>query len=118
MKLSEIKGEKALEVIGDLLDPISVMVMDPEFKKIIDSGNKMEVMKYLLKAHKKEVLTVLALINGEDPNNYEPSLVELPLMVMELFEDPNVMRLFGLQDQNKENASSGPATENTEAETM
>lgn len=115
MKLSEIKGERALDVIADLIEPVSVMVQDEEFKLIIRSGDKIKVVKYLLKEHKREILQMLALINGEDPETYEPTLIQLPMMVMELFDDPDVMNLFGLQDQSKELASSGPATENTEA---
>lgn len=115
MKLSEIKGEKALDVIADLIEPVSAMVMDAGFKDIAKSDNKMEIIKYLLKAHKKEVLLILALINDENPETYEPTLIQLPMMVMELFDDPDVMSLFGLQDQSKEVASSGPAMENIEA---
>lgn len=115
MKLSEIKGERALAVIADLIDPVGEMVQDKGFKAVIDSGDKLAVVKYLLKSHSKNVIKVLALINDEDPETYEPTLIQLPMMVMELFEDPDVMRLFGLRSQNTELASSGSATVNTEA---
>lgn len=115
MKISEIKGERALEVIADLIDPITEMVKDTGFKDTIDNGDRVAVAKYLLKNHSKNVLTVLALINEEDPDTYKPSLIAIPKMLLDLFNDPDVMSLFGLQDQNTELASSGPAMENTEA---
>lgn len=115
MKLSEIKGERALEVLADLIDPIAEMVQDEGFKEVARAGDKMGVVKYLLKSHGKNVIKVLALINGENPDTYEPTLVQLPIMVLELFEDPDVTRLFGLQSQTEQLASSGSVTENIEA---
>ena len=115
MKLSEIKGEHALEVLADIMDPVGEMVKDEGFKNVARSGDRIATVKYLLKSHGKNVIKILALINGEDPKTYEPTLVQLPLMVMELFEDPDVIRLFGLQEQSTVSASSGPATENIEA---
>lgn len=115
MKLSEIKGERALEVIADLIDPIKEIMDDDRFKATIDSGSKLDVVKFLLKEHKHQMLVVLALLNNEDPSTYEPSLLSLPMMVMDLISDPDVMSLFGLQDQNTELASTGPVTENIEA---
>ena len=115
MKLSEIKGEKALEVVADLIDPVGRLMQDEKFKEYIDSDSKLELIKYLLKNHKKDVLEILALLNGEDPKTYEPTLLSLPKMLMDLLSDPDVMSLFGSQDQNTELASFGPATENIEA---
>ncbi len=115
MKLSNIKGEKALEVIADLIDPISKMVQDKGFKKIVDTGTQLDVVKYLLKNHGKEVLIVLALINEADPKTYAPSLVELPRLVLDLINDPDVMALFKSQGQSEQLASSGSVTANIEA---
>ena len=97
------------------MDPVGEMVKDDKFKNIARSGDRLAAVKYLLKSHGKNVIKVLALINDEDPKTYEPTLIQLPMMVMELFEDPDVIRLFGLQEQNTVSASSGPAMENTEA---
>lgn len=115
MKISEIKGERALEVIADLIDPISEMLKDEEFKAVVKSDDRTKAIKYLLKTHKRNVLIILALINGENPDTYEPTLVSLPVMLMDLLNDPDVAILFGLQSQNTVTASFGSATENTEA---
>ena len=115
MKLSEIKGERALEVLADLIDPIKELLKDEELKKMRNESNKLDIVKYLLKQHKKEMLTILALISGENPETYEPSILTLPVMVMDLVNDPDIAGLFGLQSQPMEQASSGSATVNTEA---
>lgn len=115
MKLSEIKGEKAMEVLADLIDPIKELATDKQFKEKISAGDKLEAIKYLLKNQSKTIVTVLAVINGEDPDKYEPNLLTLPVTLMDFFNDPMVMDLFGLQSQTPEKTSSGSATENTEA---
>lgn len=115
MKLSEIKGEKALEVLADLIDPIKELLEDDKLKDMRDESNKLDIVKYLLKQHKKEMLTILALISGENPETYEPTILTLPVMVMDFLNDPDVAELFGLQGQPTEQASSGSATENIEA---
>lgn len=115
MKLSEIKGERALEVLADLIDPIKELLQDEKLKEMRSESNKLDIVKYLLKNHQKDVLTILALINGENPETYEPSILTLPVMVMDFINDPDVAGLFGLRSQTTELASSGSAMENTEA---
>jgi len=115
MKLSEIKGKEALTVLADLIDPVSEIIKDEKFKALLKTKEKGSIAKYLLTNHDKNVIKILALVNGEDPETYEPNLLSLPLMLLDLMNDPDVINLFGSQDQTKESASSGPATENTEA---
>ena len=51
MKLSEIKGEDALDVLGDLLDPATAIASNEGFQKIVNNGSKLDVVKYLMKNH-------------------------------------------------------------------
>lgn len=115
MKLSEIKGEKALEVVADLIDPITLILADNEFIELYKSNKpKILVVKKLLKTHQKETLTILALLNDEDPETYKPSIVELPKMLLDIFNDEELKSLFTLQTQKMEGEFSGSATESTE----
>ena len=111
-KLSEIKGEDALDVLADVLDPIMEISADEKFVAMCrGNGKKSEIVKYLLKTHKCEVLEVMAILDGEDPQTYAPPIVKLPVMLLELFNDPDLISLFQSQDTV---TSSGSATENTE----
>lgn len=114
MKLQDIKGEKALIILADLIDPIKELSGDAVFRKMLD-GDKLEAVKYLLKNHTSTIVKVLAILNEEDPNTYEPNLLTLPVMLLDFFNDPIVTELFGLQSQTDQSASSGSVTENTEA---
>ena len=116
MKLSDIKGEKALDVLAELVDPVTLIIADKEIAAIYRSNKpKILLVKKLIHKHKKEVLTILAILNEEDPKKFEPSLIELPIMLLELLNDEELQNLFTSQGQTRESESSGSATENTKA---
>lgn len=114
MKLSDIKGEEALDVLADIIDPITDICTDSEFKAMIDAKKpKLLAVKYLLKNHKKDVLTVLAIINQKDVNTFKPNLIELPMMVLDVLNDEEVMKLFQYAEVEKDSDFSTPAMEIT-----
>ena len=116
MKLSDIKGEKAIEVLADLLEPVAEIMADKEVVALVRSGQKLKAVSAALKKHKKACLTILALTDGEDPETYSPSILAIPMKGVELLNDPELMSLFSSQSQ-EDKTFSGSATENTEAET-
>lgn len=117
MKLSEIKGEKAIEVFADLLEPISKIVADEEVRKSFNSGDsKVEIIKKLLKGHAKEIIEALAILEGQPVEEYSKTVdfFALPSKLIEFFNDEAVVQLFTLQGQKKALAPSGSVMENTE----
>ena len=115
MKLSQIQGDKALDTLADLIDPVVEIVVDKDFARACDSGDHMCAIKIAEKNHKKAITTILALLNEQDPAEFKPRLLDLPKMVMDLWNDEELMFLFQSQSQT-EKTSFGDATENTEAE--
>lgn len=115
MKLSDIKGEKALDVLADLMDPLSEIFSDEKVKELVQRGNKLGTVKEILKNHKKSTLTVLALLDGENPETYEPSIITIPVKLITLLNDPSIAPFFVLQGRNMGAKSSGSAMGNTEA---
>ena len=113
MKLSEIRGEKAIELLGDILIPATEIMADPKISSAVESGKpKLTIVTNILKNHSKSILTILALLNQEDPASYNPSLFALPKMAMDILEDEELMDLFRSQGQLKEDESSVSALEN------
>ena len=103
MKLSEIKGEKAIDAMADLLEPLSVMFADPEIQKSIKNEEpKLLLVKKILKAHKREAIKIMAILDGEKPETYEVSLLKIPMKLLEIMNDPEIQSLFTYQGQNKE----------------
>ena len=112
-KLSEIKGEDALDVLSDLIDPLYEFSTDQKFLSLIRKGDYKTAIQHVIKTHKKALLTALAVIEGENPDDYDPPLIRLPAMLVELFNDPELISLFPSQQTV---TSSGSAMGNTEAQ--
>ena len=97
MKLSEIKGEKAIEVFADLLEPVGKILSDEEVRKLLtDNASKIEIIKTMLKNHSKEVIEMMAIIDDVPVENYEVNFATLPMKLIELFNDEAVGQLFTL----------------------
>lgn len=117
MKLSEIRGEAALDVLAEIMEPFVEICSDPEVQKVYNAkGSKVvTLIKSIIKSHKKAVLQILAILDGEDPSTYAPTAIEIPIKLMTLFNDPAFHVFFPSQGQSQDEASSGSATENTGA---
>ena len=113
MKLSEIKGEAALDALADLIEPATEIMTDVHFVKCIKDNNRVKAVKLAIKNHKKAIITILAVLDGKKPEEYEVNILTLPSKLMELANDPDVVSLFQLQGTV---TSSGSAMENTEEE--
>lgn len=114
MKLSEIKGEQALDVLADMLEPAARIISDDEIEKAYKSGQRLKAVRIAIKNHKRDVIEILAATEGEDPNTYEPNVLSIPIKLLEILNDPDVMGLFLSQEQTTDEISSIPATESTE----
>lgn len=116
MRLSDYEGEDALELLADLLDPVAEIFGDPEVVKPIRAGKTLAGVQAAIKGHKQAVITMLALIDGEDPRAYRITFFSLPRKLLDILNDPEVQNLFQWQGQTTEEASSGSATVNTEGQ--
>lgn len=110
MKLSEVKGEKALDMLADLIEPIMEIIEDKEVSKILKSRHnkdKAESTKIILgravsaaiKNHKKAVITILATLDDIPVDQYECNLLSLPKKMMDIINDPAIFDLFTSQSQ-------------------
>lgn len=95
MKLSEIKGEKAIEVFADLLEPVGSILADKEVSDMIrNDASKVEIIQKMLKKHSKDVIKMMAIIDDVPVEEYEINFVTLPSKLIELFNDEAVTQLF------------------------
>lgn len=105
-KLSDYKGDEALELWGDLMEPIMTMLADDEVQKIYKSGKpKVFIATELLKMHKKEVSQILLRI---DPTPLDGMNVVIRLvgLLTDFSTVPEIASFF---------ESAGQEPENTEA---
>lgn len=105
MKLSELKGERAVEVIADLIAPIANIAADQKNLKLFRNTRRegesdhdfglrelTEKIPVLLRTHKADVLTIICAVNGKDPE--ELSIVDVIKDAMDLVKDKDFMSLF------------------------
>lgn len=127
MKLSDVNGERTIEVIAEIIDPIANIAEDEEasamFKceKLPDGMTaKKFLMKrvrkslpVLLKGHKADIIAILSAIEGVSAEEYAGALnlVKLTKDFIELLTDEAFMELF-VSAQSETNSGSAP--ENTE----
>lgn len=115
MKLSDYKGEEALDLIVELLDPITKIMSDKQVAEAYQKVSKLEAIKIAIKNHKTEVIEILAILDGEDPEEYEVNIFTLPVKILQILNDPELIKLFGSQGQTGGAKSSGSVLENIEA---
>lgn len=110
MKLSEYKGEQALDILADIVEPAASIFADAEVRQIFESGQpKLKAVRTIIKRHKPQVMEILAALDGEDPATYNPGLFTLPLRLIEILNDPELASFFEQQSQIADGASSGSA---------
>ena len=128
MRLSDIKGDRTLEVIAEVIDPICNIVEDDAAMSVFRREKLPEGMEpkkfllararkslpVLLKKHKSDIIDILAAIEGVSPEQYQGvlNLVKLFKDATDLLTDEAFAELF-ISAQGE--TSSGSAPENTEA---
>ena len=121
MRLSDIKGDRTLEVIAEVIDPICNIAEDDAAMSMFRREKLPEGMEpkkfllararkslpVLLKKHKGDIIDILAAIEGVSPERYQGALNLVKLLTDEAFAE-----LF-ISAQGE--TSCGSAPENTEA---
>lgn len=114
-KLSDYKGEEAIELWADLLEPLTVILQDVELINGMKEGKpKLILAKIMLKNHSAEVYEMLERIDPE-PLDGLNILVRLISLLSEMAENESVSAFFGFAGLAKtDSESSGSVTEITE----
>lgn len=94
-KLSEIKGEEALDVLAEILVPITAIANDEEVKKGFET-NVATCASIALKNHRDEVINMLAAIDGRSKEEMleDMNVLTLPSVLIEILNEPAVKSLF------------------------
>lgn len=130
MKLSDIKGDRVLDVIADIINPIANMVQDKDvaamFKReaVPDGMEARDLfakrmckgLPVLFKSHKTDIIAVMAAIEGVTPEQYAKSL-DLPKLftdVMELVTDNALLDFLSSSETGKGAGVPGSASASSE----
>ena len=112
-KLSDYKGEEAIELWGDLLEPLSIILEDNKVRKAISSGkSRLVIAKEILKSHKKEAIEILTRIDP-DPVDGLNIVLRLIAVLADIGQSEEIKTFFGYAGQDQtEGESIGSPTEN------
>ena len=112
MKLSDFKGEQAIDVLAQIMTPASHIISDEKFKKMVKDGNTyLAIAVYILQNHKEDILDMYEPLTQEDKTEATP--IKLVGMIMDIVQDTALNDLFTSQGQNGTSTPSGSAMENT-----
>ena len=113
MKLSEYQGEAALDILADLIEPAGEIMSDKQIGDVFKE-NRFKAIGLAIKNHKKAVMQILATMDGVPVDEYKCNVFSLPVKILEILNDPDLVQLFTYQGQTGDAKSSGSASENTE----
>ena len=89
-----VKNEKAIEAIADIFDYVVEIAADEDVKKAARSDDKLQMVKLLCKNHAKSIFSIMAIMEGVSPDEYECDIMTLPLKLVDLFNRPEFTTLF------------------------
>lgn len=92
-KISDYKGEDALDLLADILEPATMILADPAIKAAF-SRSKIEAVKVAIKKHKHEVLEILARMDGVTVEELDCNVMTLPARLLEILSDKQLMAFF------------------------
>ena len=112
MKLSEYHGEEALDLLADLIEPAGEIMSDKEIGEVFKK-NRFKAIGMAIKNHKKAVMQIMAAMDGVPVDEYKFNVFTLPLKILEILNDPDLIQFFTYQGQTGDANSSGSVSGNT-----
>lgn len=98
-KLSEYRDEEALDLMADLLEPFVTIFGDEAFAKEYRAGKTLQAVKVAIKGHKREVMEILAIMDGVPVEEYHCDIFSLPLRLLDILNDEKLQTVFTSQVQ-------------------
>lgn len=100
-KLSDYKGDEAIELWADLIDPLTTILTDKEIAEVVKSGEpKVKIAKIILKAHANEAVEILERID-DTPVDGMNIVLRLVSLINEIGRNEDVKSFFGYAEQEK-----------------
>lgn len=120
-KLSEFKDDEAMDVLVEILEPSANLIKNNKFKLAIRGDkekkikpNKMQAIKIAITENRKDVVKIMATLNETPVEEFHYNLLTLPKMLVEMFNDKELIDFFQYRGETDLEIPSGSATENIE----
>lgn len=112
-KILDARGDEALDVLADLLDPVTEIAQDPEISAMM-RGGKATVAQFaaaILKTHKAAVIDIMAVDDGKTAEEERGmvSALTIPARLLKILSAPAVKELlFGSAETETPATGSSP----------
>ena len=120
-KLSEFKDDEAMDVLAEIIDPMVNMMKNKKFVLAMRGNrqekikpNRVEAIKIAITDNRSDVVKIMAVLNETPVEEFHYNLLTLPQMMVEMFNDKELMDFFGYQSEKDSQIPFGSVTENTE----
>ena len=115
-KLSDYKGDEAIELWVDLLEPLTRILGDKKVQTVIRSKKpKITIAKEILRSHKQDAINIMLRIDPE-PIDGLNLVLRLVGLITDIGQNEEIKSFFGYAEQAKTGkGSSGSVMENIEA---
>ena len=99
MKYTEFNKFQSVDALAEIIEPIFTIFANPKLKEVSEAENKtvIQAAKAILKENPKEILEVLAALDGTTVDEYECTPISLFKSVVELLQDKDLSGFFGLE---------------------
>lgn len=97
-KLSEYKDGDALDLLADIMEPAVEITADEEFKAAFEQS-PVKAASVAIKRHKKEVMGILARMDGVPVEDFHCNILTLPGRIIEILSDEELLAFFTEQAQ-------------------
>lgn len=95
MKISDYKNEDALDLLVDLIDPMTRILSNPEVKQAHDAGvPQAELVKTIIKTNKSDIIFVLATMDGIKVEDANYNVATIIAKLLSLLNDEELMSFF------------------------
>lgn len=94
MKITDFKNEDAIELIADLIEPISEISTDKELVELLKKDNKIKAIQQGLKNHKSSIIQILAILNGVPVEEYSCNPITITKDLLVILNDKELMEVF------------------------
>lgn len=92
--VGNLENEEMIEALGNVLESIEILKEDEKLLKILESQNVLKIGIYLCKNHSKEVVDIMASLEGTPREEYKLTIPKVIKALNEIKADDDMLAFF------------------------
>lgn len=100
--IGNLENEQMIESLGDMIEPIMKMREDRKVVELAQKKNLPMLAVYLCKNHSKEIVDVLAALEGTPRDKYKLTIPKLIKALTEIKADEDMLAFFTASSQTEQ----------------